>query len=101
MERTPAGLQRWQNTTLHSRAALLFAAIFSSAPFALLHGAQLDYAWSGMAILYGVSLVLSLVRIRLHSVAASVVMHATYNLTVFVILFVGTGAFRHMDKVLQ
>lgn len=101
LERTPAGFQRWQNSTLHSRAALVFAAIFSSAPFALLHGAQLDYAWGGLGILYGVSLVLSIVRIRTHSVACSALMHAVYNLTVFAYVFIGTGGFRHMEKLLR
>jgi hypothetical protein len=101
MERTPAGLQRWQNSTLHSPAALVFATIFSSMPFALLHAGQLQHAWGAIGILYGVSLVLSVVRIRTHSVASSALMHAIYNLTVFVVLFIGTGGYRHMDKFLH
>jgi hypothetical protein len=101
MERTPAGLQRWQSSTLHSRAALIFAAIFSSVPFALLHAGQLDHAWGALGILYCVSLVLSFVRIRADSVAASVLMHATYNFTVFVVLFIGTDGYRHMEKFLH
>jgi hypothetical protein len=101
MERTPAGLQRWQSSSLHSRAALVFAAIFSSVPFALLHAGQLEHAWGALGILYGVSLVLSFVRIRANSVAASTLMHATYNLTVFVVLFIGTGGYRHMEKFLR
>lgn len=98
MERTPAGLQRWQTSTLHSNAALVFATIFSSVPFALLHAGQLEHAWGALGILYFVSLVLSVVRIRFHSVAASTLMHATYNLTVFVVLFIGTGGYRHLEK---
>lgn len=101
MERTPAGLEQWQRSSLHSRASLLFAAIFSSIPFALMHAGQLEHAWGAIGILYGVSLVLSFVRIRLNSVAASVLMHATYNLTVFVMLFIGTDGYRHMEKFLQ
>lgn len=101
MERTPAGLQRWQSSTLHSNAALIFAAIFSSMPFALLHAGQLQHAWGALGILYGVSLVLSFVRIRTHSVASSVLMHSAYNLTVFVVLFVGTDGYRHMDKFVR
>lgn len=98
MERTPAGLQRWQNSAMHSAAALVFAAIFSSVPFALMHAGQLEHAWGALGILYGVSLVLSVVRIRTYSVACSVLMHATYNLTVFAVLFVGTDGYRHMEK---
>lgn len=98
LERTPAGLQKWQSSSMHSRAALIFAAIFSSVPFALMHGTQLHFAWGALGILYGVSLVLSFVRIRMNSVAASTLVHATYNLTVFVALFIGTGGYRHMEK---
>lgn len=101
MERTPAGFQRWQNSAMHSRAALVFAAIFSSVPFALMHAGQLEHAWGALGILYGVSLVLSTVRIRTNSVACSVLMHATYNLTVFAVLFVGTDGYRHMEKFLH
>jgi hypothetical protein len=101
MERTPAGFQRWQNSALHSRAALVFAAIFSSVPFALMHAGQLQHAWGVLGILYGVSLVLSVVRIRTHSVACSVLMHMTYNFTVFAVVFFITGGFRHLDKLLH
>ncbi len=45
LERTPAGLERWQRSSLHSASALLFSAIFSSIPFALLHADQLSHAW--------------------------------------------------------
>lgn len=101
LERTPAGLQKWQSSSMHSRAALIFGAIFSSVPFALMHGAQLQYAWGALGILYAVSLLLSFVRIRTNSVAAGVLMHATYNLTVFVVLFIGTDGYRHMEKFLH
>lgn len=101
LERTPAGLQKWQSSSMHSRAALIFAAIFSSVPFALMHAGQLEHAWGALGILYAVSLVLSFVRIRTHSVAASTLMHATYNLTVFLVLFMGTDGYRHMDKFLR
>jgi uncharacterized protein len=101
LERTPAGLQKWQNSALNSRAALVFAAIFSSVPFALLHAGQLHDAWGVLGILYGVSLLLSIVRIVTNSVSCSVLMHATYNFTVFAVVFVVTGGFRHMDKLLH
>ncbi|HVG26782.1 MAG TPA: CPBP family intramembrane glutamic endopeptidase, partial [Acidobacteriaceae bacterium] len=98
LERTPAGLQKWQSSSMHSSPALIFAAIFSSVPFALLHAGQLEHARGALGILYTVSLVLSLVRIRTHSVACSTLMHATYNLTVFTVLFVSTGGYRHLEK---
>ena len=101
MERTPSGLQKWQSSSMHSRAALIFASIFSSIPFALMHAGQLQHAWGALGILYAVSLVLSFVRVRTNSVAAGVLMHATYNLTVFVVLFIGTDGYRHMEKFLH
>jgi membrane protease YdiL (CAAX protease family) len=99
LERTPAGIDRWQRSSMNSVSALIFAAIFSSVPFALLHADQLSHAWGVLGVLYGVSLVLSFVRIRTHSVACSVLMHATYNLSIFVIILIGTGGFRHIDKL--
>jgi hypothetical protein len=99
MERTPAGFARWQNTTLHSASALIFAAIFSSVPFALLHADQLSHAWGAVGVLYGVSLVLSLVRIRSHSVSCSVLMHLTYNLTIFSVIAISTAGFRHLEQL--
>jgi hypothetical protein len=101
LDRTPAGLQKWQSSSMHSRAALIFASIFSSIPFALMHAGQLQHAWGALGILYAVSLVLSFVRIRANSVAASTMMHATYNLTVFIVLFIGTDGYRHMEKFLH
>ena len=101
LERTPAGLHKWQSSSMHSRAALIFASIFSSIPFALMHAGQLQHAWGALGILYAVSLVLSAVRVRTNSVASSVLMHATYNLTVFTVLFIATGGYHHMEKFLH
>jgi membrane protease YdiL (CAAX protease family) len=61
----------------------------------------LQHAWGALGILYTVSLVLSAVRVRTNSVVSSVLMHATYNLTVFIVLFVGTDGYRHMEKFLH
>ncbi len=99
LERTPAGFQRWQSSSLHSASAMVFAAIFSSVPFALLHADQLSHAWGPLGVLYGVSLVLSFVRIRTHSVACSTFMHATYNFTIFAVIYISSGGFRHLDKL--
>jgi membrane protease YdiL (CAAX protease family) len=99
LERTPAGIQRWQNSSLHSTPALIFAAIFSSVPFALIHAPQLSHAWGIVGVLYGVSLVFSFVRIRTHSVACSTLMHATYNMAVFVTIFFSSGGFRHLENL--
>jgi membrane protease YdiL (CAAX protease family) len=95
--RTPAGLDRWQRSTAHTKPALITAALLSSIPFALMHAAQIGHAWGVVGILYGVSLVFSYVRIRTHSVACSTLMHATYNFTIFAGMFIATSGFRHLD----
>lgn len=99
LERTPAGLRRWTMSTDHSRAALIFAALVSTVPFALLHAPQLQYTWGPVAVIFGVGLVLAIVRIRTHSVACSTIVHLSYNLTIFFAALVATGGFRHLDKL--
>lgn len=99
LERSPAGIDRWQRSSLHSTSALLFSAIFSSIPFVLLHADQLSHAWGALGVLYGVSLILSFVRIRTHSLACSTLMHVTYNFSIFVIILISTGGFRHLEKI--
>jgi membrane protease YdiL (CAAX protease family) len=79
--------------------ALLFSCGVTSIAFALVHADQLAHAWAPLAVLFGVSLVLCGVRLWTHSLAASTLIHATYNGTIFTILFFGTGGFRHLDKI--
>ena len=99
LERTPAGLRRWASTTDHSPAALVFGALVSSVPFALLHAPQLQYTWGPVAVILGVGLMLAYVRIRTHSVACSALVHLTYNLTIFLAALIATGGFRHLDRL--
>jgi len=101
LDRTPAGLQKWENSSLHSTSAVVFAAIFSSVPFALMHAGQIAHAWGIVGVLYGVSLTLSYVRIRTHSVACSVLMHATYNFSIFAVIYVYTNGFHQLEKLIQ
>ncbi len=82
-----------------SIAALLFSCTVTSVAFVLVHAEQLAHAWAPLAVLFGVSLVLCGVRLWTHSLAASTLIHATYNGTIFTILFFGTGGFRHLDKI--
>ena len=99
LPRTPIAQQRWQTTTNLSTAGLLFSAIVSSLLFALLHAEQLAHAWGALIVLFVVSLVLTLVRIRTQSVACSALVHACYNLSVFIALFIVTGGYRHLDRI--
>jgi len=99
LDRTPAAHMRWRQTTSHTTPALVLAAIISSTIFASIHGFQLHGQIGPIIILFGVSLVLSAVRIRLHSVAASTLLHVSYNSLLMLGMIVQTGGFRHLDKL--
>jgi membrane protease YdiL (CAAX protease family) len=91
LPRIPAAHERWKITTHLTTAALVFSTILSSIFFVLLHAEQLAHAWAALFVLFCVSLILTLVRIRTRSVASSALVHATYNLSVFLTLFYYTS----------
>jgi len=99
LPKTPAARERWHNTTGLTLAAVIFSAILSSILFALLHAEQLAHAWVALFVLFCVSLVLTIVRIRTRSVASSTLVHACYNLSVFLTMFIATGGFRHLERL--
>jgi uncharacterized protein len=66
--------------------------------FALIHQSQLGYAWGPLLLLFFVGLVLTAVRARLRTVGGSFLIHVAYNTTLFVLLWVSTDHFRHMEK---
>ncbi len=82
-----------------SVAALVVSCAITSIAFALVHADQLAHAWAPLAVLFSVSLVLCGVRLWAGSLAASTFIHATYNGTIFTMLFFGTDGFRHLDKI--
>ena len=82
-----------------SRGAMIFAAMVVSAPFALMHSAQVGSAWGPISLLYCVSLILCAVRLATKSLAASTVVHSAYNFMLFAVMLVETDGFRHMDKM--
>jgi membrane protease YdiL (CAAX protease family) len=75
------------------------ALALTSLGFALLHASQLALAWAPLLSLFLVGLALTLVRARFQSVAASTLVHMTYNATLLGILYLQTGGFRHMDAL--
>ena len=99
LERTPAGLQRWHSSTAHTLPAQIFAALLSSLAFAILHAPQDRYAWGIVAVLFGVGLAFAYIRLKLHSVAASTLVHMTYNGTLFAVMLVMSHGFRHLDRL--
>jgi membrane protease YdiL (CAAX protease family) len=82
-----------------SLPAIIFGTVITSIGFALMHGAQLAHSFAPLAVLFVVSVVLCLTRLVFHSLAASTLVHSFYNATIFVMLFIGTDGFRHLEKL--
>lgn len=85
--------------TLWSTPALIVGSLLTSVPFALVHGPQTGYSLGPFLLLVGVSLVLCWIRLGARSLAASTLVHAFYNLLLFTSMLLGTGGFRHLDKM--
>ncbi len=82
-----------------SLAAMVIGSICTSVPFAAMHAEQTGHAVGPFVMLVAVSLVLCWTRLASRSLAASVVVHACYNFLLFTLMLVGTGGFRHLEKL--
>lgn len=85
------------------RAALLdderltmIAIVLTATFFAFVHGTQLAHSWGPLLAIFIVGLALTIVRVRLRSVAASWLLHTAYNGTLFLIGWVTTSGFRNL-----
>ncbi|SEF48450.1 hypothetical protein SAMN05421819_0154 [Bryocella elongata] len=99
MERTPAAVQRWQQTTDQTRGAWIFSSIVTSALFVSIHGPQLHWSVGALTVLYLPSLVFCYVRVRFRSVAAAGLVHIAYDSLIFLEICISTGAFRHLERL--
>lgn len=72
--------------------------LITAAAFAALHGGQLAYAWAPLLVLFGIGTALTIIRAKTGSVATCVLVHMGYNLALFIMLFVATGGFHHMER---
>jgi hypothetical protein len=79
--------------------AMVTASILTSLLFAALHADQTGYSLGPFLLLILVSLVLCAVRLTLRSLAASVLVHATYNFLLFSFMLIGTSGFRHLENM--
>jgi membrane protease YdiL (CAAX protease family) len=86
------GHPRW------SMAAMIGASVVTSAVFALFHRNQNGNAMGPFVLIFTVSLILCMVRLRTRSLAASTLTHATYNFTLFLVMAIGTHGFTHLHK---
>jgi membrane protease YdiL (CAAX protease family) len=99
LPRTEAALEEWHSSNKLTFASMVFSAVLSSIFFAALHGKQVAFTWPVLILLFGVSLILTTIRIRLRSVLASTLVHASYNLAIFLTAFIATGGFRHLERM--
>jgi membrane protease YdiL (CAAX protease family) len=86
---------------LARRFGIAFAVVVTAASFGLIHAPQLGRAWGPVLVIFIVGLALTIVRAVTKSVAASLIMHVAYNATLSVLLFIGTGGFRHLERLNQ
>ena len=99
LPRTAEAQHHWRTTTVLTPVSLMFSAVLTSVLFAWIHSQQIaDY---GVALigLFSVSLLLTIVRVRTQSVAASTVVHAAYNSFIFIAVLIQTGGYRHLDRL--
>jgi hypothetical protein len=89
----PHGHPQW------SIPAMIAGSILTSVPFALMHAEQTGYSLGPFLLLLCVSMVLCWARLSTRSLAASVLVHACYNFMLFFFMLLGTGGFRHLDKM--
>jgi membrane protease YdiL (CAAX protease family) len=82
-----------------SIGAMVFASIATSVPFALMHAEQTAWSLGPFLLLVCVSLVLCWARLATRSLAASVLVHSAYNFLLFSLMLLGTGGFKHLDKM--
>ena len=82
-----------------STFAMVVGSILTSVPFAWMHAEQTGYSIGPFLLLVGVSLVLCWARLSTRSLAASVLVHASYNFLLFSLMLIGTGGFKHLDKM--
>jgi len=73
--------------------------LLASVPFALLHAEQVSGAWAPVLLIGVVSVVLCIIRLWTRSLAASALVHATYNFTLFAGMMIASDGFRHLEKL--
>jgi len=99
--RSEGGYAKWRASTSLSPMAWAFSAVLTSVLFVRIHADQIGNAWGPLLVLFCVSLLLTGVRIKTRSVAASVMVHAAYNGLIFLTTLIATGGYRHLDRLAQ
>lgn len=95
----PAPWPDAEGRTQWTLPAMAVGSVLTSIPFSLMHSWQNGGSIGPFLLLFCVSLVLCWVRLGMRSLAASTIVHASYNLILFAMMFAGTDGFKHMDKM--
>jgi membrane protease YdiL (CAAX protease family) len=82
-----------------SLPAMIIGSVLTSIPFAGLHVEQQGHSLGPFLLLIAISLILCTVRLKFRSLAASTLVHASYNFLIFSVELIGTGGFRHFDRM--
>lgn len=83
---------------LERRLGVLWGVLLTAAPFAMMHMFQYGYAWGVVLLIFVMGIVVTIVRAKTGSVAASFLVHVGYNATEMFALLLATDGFRHMEK---
>jgi membrane protease YdiL (CAAX protease family) len=81
-----------------SLSAMIFGAAVTSILFAGMHASQTAHAKGVLLMLWSMGMVLSAIRLKTKSLAASTLTHATYNFTLFLMVLIGTHGFHNFQK---
>jgi membrane protease YdiL (CAAX protease family) len=73
--------------------------VLTATAFALVHASQLAHAWGPLLVLFLVGTALTAVRAVTRSIAASMLVHIGYNLTLFTMLFFASQHFHRFDRI--
>ena len=83
---------------LARRLGIAFGVFLTALPFALIHVFEYK-AWGPVLVVFLVGVVLTWVRAKWRSVAASFIVHAIYNGVPIVAAIIASHGFQHLDKI--
>jgi hypothetical protein len=81
------------------RLGVFWGIMLTALPFGLIHLMQYGYAFGAVLVIFLVGVVLTAVRAKTKSVAASFLAHVGYNATLMALAAAATDGFRHMEKM--
>jgi CAAX protease family protein len=84
---------------LSRRLGFVSAVSITALCFALIHAEQLRGAWAPLLLLFIVGVVLTVVRAVTRSIVPSLMLHMTYNFALFMLLWLGSDHFRHLERM--